>query len=128
MSALPRSPDRSAEPAGARGGTRTRGSRSHRCVLGAGGDLAPRRRPSVDVLDGHAAAAGRRNVPDRRPAVVDLGLADERPRSRGHAGDAGHDPLAGRRGTHGGVVLAPAGRGRADVRCGRDTSVFRPTL
>ena len=99
---------------------RAGGTGPHRSVAGAGRHPASRRRPGVQVLDGHAAAPRRRRVPDRRSPAADPGRADERARPGRHAGHARHDPVAGGRGSHGRAVLAPPRRGRADLRRGRD--------
>ena len=74
------------------------------------------RRQGVQVLHGHAATPGRGRLPPRGSAAAHPRRADERPRPRGHARDARHDPVSRRRGAHGRVVLSPPRRGRAHLR------------
>ena len=106
-----------AEPAAAGRGTRAGGAGPYRAVARARGHPASRRRPGVEVLDGHAPAPRRGSVPDRGPPATDPRRAHERARPRRHARDARHDPVVGGRGPHGRAVVAPPRRGRADLRC-----------
>ena len=54
------------------------------------------------------------------PGAAHPRRADERPRPGGHGGVPLHDPRLRRGGTHRRPVVAPAGRGREDVRRDRD--------
>ena len=79
----------------------------------------PRRRPRRRLLARHAPAARRRPLPARRARAADPRRADQRARPRRHARDPQPDPRAGRRGRTV-LLLAPARRGREDLRRGRD--------
>ena len=114
-------PDRSREPAPRRGRARSRDPRADRAGAGARRSVRPRRKQGQELLDGHAPATRGRALPAGRPAAADPRRAHQRARSGWHPGVPGNDPRDGRAGGQDGVhLLAPARRGRKDLRRGRD--------
>ena len=85
---VPRPPDRQGEPRASGGGEGTCGSRPHRAVTRARRDARPRKRPGVQVLDGHASEVGGGGLPTRRPSTAHSGRAHERAGPGGYARNA----------------------------------------
>ncbi len=118
---LPHAPVRAREPARGGGRPRPGGPFADRAGAGAGRPHHAWRRPRREVLHGHAPAPRRRALPARRPAAADPRRADQRARPGRHPGVPRDDPRDGRAGGADRVrLLAPARRGRKDLRRGRD--------
>ena len=118
--ALPPPPDRPREPEDRRGRARPRGRGAHRRVA-----RARRARRSARTTASRrtrsACASGSASRAACSPTrAADPRRADERPRPGRHPRDAAADPRVRRRGPHRLPLVAPARRGREDVRPGRD--------
>ena len=110
-------PHRVREPQDRRRGPRARDAQADRRRARAGRARQALARSRRDLLARHAAAARRRAVPAVRSRAADPRRADERPRSGRDARRPPDDPRDGRgRGPDGVRLLAPARRGREDVR------------
>src|ERR1700691_1148794 len=117
---VPSAPDRARQPAPAGRGAWRRRSQADRPVAGAVRAHRARRPQGRFVRDGQAPAARSGLLPARRPEAADPGRADERARPGRHAPDARNDREPGSRGPDRDAVVAPAGRGGAHLRRGRD--------